>query len=70
MRIFDLIRDVDLNGISGTGHVAEGCQFSDGVCTMHWITDYRSTTVYADLETLVAIHGHDGATRIVWHHEP
>lgn len=69
IRTFELHRDLDPNGISGTGLVAEGCQFSDGTCTMHWVTDYRSTTVYSDVETLYAIHGHEGASRIVWHHE-
>lgn len=69
IRTFELIRDVDLNGISGTGKVAEGAQFSDGVCTMHWVTDYRSTSVYPDVHTLYHIHGHEGASRIVWHHE-
>jgi hypothetical protein len=69
IRTFDLVRDVDLNGISGTGKVAEGCEFSDGVCTMHWVTEYSSTTVYPDLETLLHIHGHEGATRVVWHYE-
>jgi hypothetical protein len=69
IRTFELIRDVDLNGISGTGTVAEGCQFSDGVCTMHWVTKHSSTTVYPDVHTLYQIHGHEGASRIVWHHE-
>jgi len=49
--------------------VAEGCQFSDGVCTMHWVTKYASTAVYPDVHTLYQIHGHGGASRIVWHHE-
>lgn len=69
IRTFELIRDIDRSGISGTGKVAEGCQFSDGVCTMRWLTEYASTVVYPDIDHVQAIHGHEGASRIVWHHE-
>jgi hypothetical protein len=67
VRTFTLIRDVDLNGISGTGNVAQGVEFDDGVCAMHWLTQYRSTAIYPDVETLEVIHGHEGMTRIEWH---
>ena len=36
MRVFALIRDVDVSGVSGTGVVAEGVQFSDGTCVLRW----------------------------------
>ena len=67
MKTFDFIRDVDHSGISGTGRVAQGIAFDDGVCAMHWLTDYRSTAIYPDIDTLVAIHGHNGDSRIEWH---
>jgi hypothetical protein len=61
-RIFFLYRQTDVTGVSGTGIVAEGVQFSDGTCAMRWRTEISSTAVYASLEDLVKIHGHDGAT--------
>jgi len=66
MRTFELVRDVDLTGVSGTGVVAEGVEFSDGTCAMRWVTSYHSTAVYDSLPELVAIHGHDGLTRVRW----
>lgn len=63
---FVLVRDEDESGVSGTGVVAQGVEFSDGTCVLHWMTDYRSTAVYRNLEELEAIHGHGGKTRIVW----
>lgn len=66
--LFDLIRDEDATGISGTGHVAWGVRFPDGVCVLRWCSEFRSTAVYASMEELVAIHGHDGKTRVEWWH--
>lgn len=66
-RRFVLQRDVDVSGVSGTGVVAEGVQFSDDTAVVRWIAgDHRSTVVWADVASLEAIHGHGGATRIVW----
>jgi hypothetical protein len=62
---FHLIRDTDETGISGTGVVAEGVVFSDGTCAMRWRTEVASTAVYASLEDLEYIHGHEGKTRVV-----
>ena len=63
-RIFVLIRDADVSGTSGTGVVAEGVVFSDGTVAMRWLTRTRSTALYDNLEDLVEIHGHDGASRV------
>lgn len=63
---FVLYRDVDETGISGVGEIAEGCQFSDGTCVLRWKSELKSTAVYGSLADLVAIHGHDGKTRVVW----
>lgn len=63
---FQLHRDADATGVSGTGVICEGVQFTDGTCVLRWLTDHRSTAVYASMDDLVAIHGHDGATRVVW----
>ena len=68
MRTFVLVRDVDVSGVSGTGIVCEGCQFSDGTAALRWRVDraVSSTGVYGSIEDVEAIHGHNGATRVVF----
>lgn len=66
MRRFHLVRDTDLTGISGTGRVVEGIEFSDGTCVTRWLTDTTSSGVYACIADVEAIHGHGGATRVEW----
>lgn len=66
-RRFRLVRDTDVTGVSGTGVVAEGVVFSDGTVAIRWVTgEHRSTVVWADLASVVAIHGHNGATVVDW----
>lgn len=74
-RTFTLYRAQDVTGISGTGTVADGATFPDGVTVVRWrdlggpATErgVRPTTViFPDLEAVEALHGHNGATRIVW----
>lgn len=62
-RIFKMVRDTDVSGVSGAGHVADGVVFGDGTTVLRWLTEHRSTAVYSSYEDMVAIHGHDGATR-------
>jgi len=62
-RVFKLMRDTDVSGVSGAGHVADGVVFGDGTTVLRWRSEHRSTAVYASLEDAVAIHGHNGATR-------
>jgi hypothetical protein len=66
-RRFHLEREVDVSGISGTGRVAEGVLFSNGRVAISWQAGpHQSTVVWDDIEDVVAIHGHGGATQIVW----
>ncbi|MFD6324224.1 hypothetical protein ACFWOL_15440 [Streptomyces sp. NPDC058442] len=65
-RLFHLQRDHDISGVSGTGRVADGVQWPDGTVTLRWIGDRPSTVHWDRLDDAVAIHGHSGATRIVW----
>lgn len=65
MNLYNLVRDEDISGVSGTGVVAEVAEYSDGTCAMRWVTEHRSTAVYASMADLLAIHGHDGRTRVV-----
>jgi hypothetical protein len=66
MRQFELHRDTDETGISGTGIVAQGVQFDDGTACLRWMSAHTSTACYASMTDVEAIHGHAGKTRIVW----
>jgi hypothetical protein len=66
MRRFNLVRNEDESGVSGTGIVAQGVQFDDGTCAMRWLTEYSSTAIYNDIVELYKIHGHGGKTVIGW----
>lgn len=67
MRRFYLHRTSDPSGVSGPGDVAEGVEFSDGTCAMHWLTSpHRSTGLYGSIAAVKHIHGHDGRTEIIW----
>jgi hypothetical protein len=65
-RRFNLVRDDDETGISGTGVVAEGIEFSNGMCALCWLTAMHSVAVYPNVRQLEAIHGHNGRTRVDW----
>lgn len=66
MRRFLLVRKCDLSGVSGTGIVAEGVQFSDGTAVMHWLREPFGLNIYTRIEDLLAVHGHSGASCIEW----
>lgn len=73
MRTFYLNRKADASGVSGTGKVAEGIEFSDGTVVLRWLVgdlENRSTNFYASITAVEAIHGHDGWTDIVWFQLP
>ena len=70
MRFFELHRDIDETGISGTGIVAEGVEFHDGTAALRWKSEFKSTAVYASMADVEAIHGHNGQTKIVWVGQP
>ncbi|TWD72551.1 hypothetical protein FB561_7543 [Kribbella amoyensis] len=66
-RCFQLVRHIDVSGISGTGIVAEGVEWSDGTVALRWKGRHPTTTVWQDgLDALLAVHGHNGATTIRW----
>ena len=65
MKLFQLHRHEDESGVSGTGIVAEGVQFSDGKCALSWLTDKSSKGFYDCIQHIEDIHGHGGKTKIV-----
>jgi len=71
MRRFYVNRKVDETGNSGTGHVAEGVQFTDGRVAWHWsgatnALGVTSTIVYDSIEDAITVHGHSGLTVVEW----
>lgn len=66
MRRFFLKRDVDESGISGLGRVADGCQFDSGWCSLTWKSELLAMSWYPSVEAIIKIHGHHGATHVVW----
>jgi hypothetical protein len=65
-RTFELVRYRDLSGVSGTGVVAEGCLFTDGSVALRWRGTNPATAVWPDIESVLAVHGHQGATEVQW----
>lgn len=69
---FRVVRDLDVSGVSGTGVVAEGAQFSDGWAVTHWLDQAPmwepKTDVWHHKGTgpITKVHGHGGSSRIVW----
>jgi hypothetical protein len=77
MRRFYLERTVDVSGVSGTGIVAEGVVFVDGVLSaakdlpsgkvvLHWLNKIGSVGIYDSIKDAIAVHGHGGGTAFVW----
>lgn len=65
---FVLVRDTDISGVSGVGIVANGILWPDGQAVIHWTgSAYPTTTPHpGGMESVIAVHGHGGATRVVW----
>jgi hypothetical protein len=69
---FVLVRDEDVTGVSGTGIVAEGVEFTGpdgvGVVALRWLSDWPTSVVFHDrgVDSVLAVHGHNGKTRLVW----
>lgn len=66
MIMFKLVRYRDETGVSGIGVVAEGVIFEDNTVAMRWLTATKSTAFYDCIEDVKKIHGHDGATEILF----
>jgi hypothetical protein len=66
MRRFVLYRHTDVSEISGTGVVVWGVMFPDGRVAYRWATPTATTCVADSIDHVVAIHGHQGATELLW----
>jgi hypothetical protein len=65
-RRFILRRKVDVNGTSGTGIVLWGVQWPDGTVACRWNSEVATHIIFANVADVERIHGHDGATVLVW----
>jgi hypothetical protein len=66
VRMFELHRDVDVTGVSGTGIVAEGVEYGDGTLAVRWLGEDAETVVSESIYRFLRIHGHEGRTRAVF----
>lgn len=65
-RRFLLYRYEDQCGVSGTGVIAEGVQFSSNKSVISWLSETPSVEVYDSIDEIERIHGHQGKTVIKW----
>ena len=65
-RRFHLYRRNDVTGVSGTGIVADGILWPDGTASLKWRGEDSSVVFWFSLASLVKVHGHDGATVVLW----
>lgn len=66
MRTFRLIRNEDVSGVSGTGVICEGVEFHDRQVALSWFGQHHTLEIAPSIESVVAIHGHEGRTIIEW----
>lgn len=67
-RPFVLQRNEDVTGVSGTGVVAWGVEFPDGVVALRWNSEWPTSVVFHDkgMDAVNSVHGHGGATEVLW----
>jgi hypothetical protein len=63
-RRFELLREEDVIGVSGTGVVAEGVEFSHGMVAISFISGpCHGVEVWTSIKEAKMIHGHGGKTK-------
>jgi hypothetical protein len=65
-RLFELVRKRDVSGVTGTGVVADGVRWTDSTVTLRWKGDHPATAVWDSVDSILAVHGHEGATVVRW----
>ena len=67
-RRFQLRRNFDPSGVSVTGVIVEGVQFTAGHVAIAWLKapEGFGVAIYSSTSYLMAIHGDDGDTRLEW----
>jgi hypothetical protein len=69
MKTYYLRRLEDVSGSSGCGRVAQVAEFDDGTAVLHWnrganSSGVASSEVFASIEDLLRVHGHNGRSRL------
>jgi len=67
---FYMKRNVDINGLSGTGVVAVGVMWPNGRVTICWTSIKSSTENHDSMENLIELHGHAGNTEFIFGDPP
>jgi len=67
MRLFYLQRLEDESGVSGTGIVAEGVEWSNGRITINWLSKHHSLNIYDNIKEAIEIFGHNGQTLVEYY---
>jgi hypothetical protein len=77
MKKFIMIRVNDIGGVSGTGHVMDGIEFSNGKVAVAWLgkgaVQASSVAVWDSFEDFMSVHvkSHPGnETQILWEDDP
>lgn len=75
MKTFTMYRRGDLSATHDSNQANapdepqfEGVEFDDGTVAVRWLTAKRSTSVWASLDDMLAVHGHpEYESELVWH---
>jgi hypothetical protein len=65
MKLFYLLRHIDVHSNSGVGIVGEGVVFDSGMAVLTWLTDIPTVTTFKCVTDVKRLHGHEGKTEIV-----
>jgi hypothetical protein len=65
-RRFELYRFRDPSGGGGTGVVAQGTEYSNGWVSLAWLGQWPSMSVWPDIDSMLEVHGHLGASEVRW----
>lgn len=65
MRTFFLVRSEDLSQTSGTGVVAEGAVFDNGLVVLTWLSEVPTITTFRKIQDVERLHGHEGRTKLI-----
>ena len=74
MKRFYMLRKADISATHNALQVNaanepqfEGVVFSDGIVAVRWLTAKRSTSIWASMEDMLAIHGHpEYESELIW----
>lgn len=65
-RRFHLYRHHDISHVSGKGIIADGTQYPGGLVSLCWRGNNPSISMWTSIHDMIAIHGHNGATELIW----